>query len=56
MHFHRPHDGHEPPARAYEARGTLADISADEVEHEVDFADVLQLLVVEIDIFVGSEV
>src|SRR6476661_120806 len=54
--FDRSDDGHQNPARPNQARGPLADVAADQVEHEIDFADVFQRLVVEVDELVRAEV
>jgi len=41
----RPDDRNQNSSCANQARGTLADISAYEIEHEIDFADLFQSLV-----------
>src|SRR5688500_8927281 len=38
----RSDDGHQRPSGSNQARGPLPDIAADEIEHQVDFANVFQ--------------
>ena len=52
----RPDDGHQRSAGSNQARGPLADIAADEIEHQIDFANVFQGLAVEVDELVRAEV
>ncbi len=52
----RPDDRHQGSAGADQARGPLADIAADEIEHQIDLADVFQGFVVQIDELVRAEV
>src|SRR3954467_14710846 len=51
-----PDDGHQGSSGPNQARGPLPDIAADEIEHQVDFADVLERVVVEVDELVRAEV
>src|SRR5262249_2982380 len=37
----RAHDGYHGPSGANEACGLLADLAADDIEHEIDTADIL---------------
>jgi len=52
----RSDDGHERSSDSNQARGPLPDVAADEIEHEIDSADVFQDLVVEVDELVRAEV
>ena len=52
----RSDDGHERSSGSNQARGPLPDVAADEIEHEIDSADVFQDLVVEVDELVRAEV
>src|SRR6266542_4327814 len=52
----RSDDGHERSSGANQARGPLPDAAADEIEHEIDSANVFQDLVVEVDELVRAEV
>src|SRR5882757_5127881 len=52
----RPYDGHQGPSGPDQACGPLLDVSADDVEHQVDAADVFQGVVVEVDELLGAEV
>src|SRR5581483_4687525 len=52
----RSDDGHQRSAGADETRGSLSDVAADEIEHQVDAADVFQSVVVEIDELTRAEV
>src|SRR6185437_5152032 len=52
----RPNDGHQRTSGANQARGALADIAADEIEHQIDLADIFQAIVVEVDEFICAEV
>src|SRR6202008_139860 len=51
-----PTDGHQAPSGPDQACGPLLDVSADDVEDQVDAADVFQGVVVEIDEFMRAEV
>src|SRR6185437_12476026 len=48
-HLGRADDGHERSTASNQASGSLADIAADQVEHQIDRADVFEGLAVEID-------
>src|SRR5690242_14963887 len=52
----RPDDGHQGSSGPDQACGALLDVSADDVEHQVDPADVLQSVVVEVDELLRAEV
>src|SRR5436190_14594725 len=52
----RPDDGHQRSSGSNQARGPLSDVAADEIEHQIDSADVFEGLVVEIDKLVRTEV
>src|SRR5438067_8247014 len=52
----RPYDGHQGSSGPDQACGPLLDVSADDVEDQVDAADVFQGVVVEIDELLGAEV
>src|SRR5262245_43286213 len=54
--FGRPDDGHQRSSRPNQARGPLPDVAADEIEHQIDFADVFENLVVEVDELARAEV
>src|SRR5437763_3779576 len=51
----RPYDGHQGPSGPNQACGPLLDVSADDVENQVDAADVFQAVVVEVDELVRAE-
>ena len=52
----RPGDGHQRSAGSNQARGPLLDVAADDVEDQIDAADVFQGVVVEVDELVRAEV
>ena len=52
----RPDDGHEPSSGSNQPRRSLADVAADQIEHQVDLPDVFQCLAVEVDELVRAEV
>src|SRR3954468_24881715 len=52
----RPYDGHQGSSGPDQARGPLLDVSADDVEHQVDAADVFQGVVLQIDELLRAEV
>src|SRR5690349_7483466 len=54
--FARPDDGHQRPPGSNETRGSLSDVAADEVEHEVDVTDVFERVVLEVDELLRAEV
>jgi hypothetical protein len=45
----RPDDGHQCSSGSNQACGPLPDVAADDIEHQIDFADVFQGVVVEVD-------
>src|SRR5207247_57538 len=45
----RTHDGDERAAGSNQARGPLLDVAADDIEHQIDAADVFQRVVAEVD-------
>src|SRR5262249_53063320 len=49
-------NGHQRSSGADQTSGSLPDVAADEIEHQIDGADVFESLVVEIDELVGAEV
>src|SRR6516164_9961693 len=52
----RPNDGHQGSSGPDQACGPLLDVSADDVEDQVDAADVFQGVVVEVDELLRAEV
>src|SRR6476620_2831477 len=52
----RPDDGHQRSSGSNQARGPLPDVAADEIEHQIDAADVLQGVALEVDEFLRAEV
>src|SRR5579862_861398 len=52
----RPDDGHECSSRPDQARGALPDVTAYDVEHHVDAADVLKRVALEVDELLRAEV
>ena len=51
-----PYDGHQGSSGPDQACGPLLDVSADDIEHQVDAADVFQSVVVEVDELLRAEV
>src|SRR3954453_3252440 len=45
----RPDDGHQRPSGANQARGPLLDVAADDIEHQIDAADVFEGVALEVD-------
>src|SRR2546430_4882205 len=45
----RPDDGHQRSSGSNQARGPLPDVAADDIEHQIDAADVFQRAAVEVD-------
>ena len=45
----RPDDGHQCSSGSNQACGPLLDVAADDIEHQIDAADVFQRVVVEVD-------
>jgi hypothetical protein len=54
-HFGRSDDGYQRSSGSNHARGPLSDVAANEIEHQIDLADVFQSLVVEINELVRTE-
>src|SRR5207248_7882767 len=52
----RPYDGYQDPSGPDQAGGPLLNVSADDVEDQVDAADVFQSVVVEVDELMCAEV
>src|SRR5262245_9424107 len=52
----RPDDGHQCSSGSNQACGPLPDVAADDIEHQIDFADVFQGVVLEVDELVRAEV
>src|ERR1700743_2788009 len=52
----RPDDGHQCSSGSNQARGPLLDVAANNVEHQIDFADVFEGFVVEVDELLRAEV
>src|SRR3954451_16022966 len=52
----RPGDGHQRPSAANQACGPLLDLTADDIEHQIDTAHVFQRVVVEVDELHRAEV
>src|SRR5690349_19709420 len=52
----RPDDGHQDSSGSNQARGPLPDVAPDEIEHQIDGADVFQRVVLEVDELLRAEV
>jgi hypothetical protein len=52
----RPGDGHQRSSGSNQACGPLPDVAADDIEHQIDFTDVFQGVVVEVDELLRAEV
>src|SRR5205814_8353114 len=52
----RPYDGHQGSSGPDQACGPLLDVSADDVEDQVDAADIFQGVVLEVDELLSAEV
>src|SRR5207248_5858696 len=52
----RAGDGHERSSGSYQACGALLDVAADDIENQIDSADVFQDVVVEVDELLCAEV
>src|SRR5262249_11232822 len=52
----RPGDGHQHSSGSNQACGPLPDVAADDIENQMDFADVFQGVVVEVDELLRAEV
>src|SRR5205814_1293590 len=55
-HLGRPGDGHQCSSGANQACGPLLDVAADNIEHQIDAADVFEDVVLEVDELVCAEV
>jgi len=51
-----PDDGHQRSSGSNQARGPLPDVAADDIEHQVDAADIFQGVVLKIDELLRAEV
>jgi hypothetical protein len=51
----RPNDGHQRSSGANKASRPLADVAADDIEHQIDSADIFQRILVEVEEFVRAE-
>src|SRR5262247_99866 len=54
--FGRPDDGHQCSSGSNQACGPLSDVAADDIEHQIDSADVFEGVVLEIDELLRAEV
>ena len=52
----RAGDGHQRSSGANQARRPLRDVAADDIENQIDFADVFQGVVIEVDELLCAEV
>src|SRR3954454_17163407 len=52
----RPDDGHQRSSGSNQARGPLPHVAADDIEHQIDAADVLKRVVLKVDELVRAEV
>src|SRR5215831_14954772 len=52
----RPGDGHQPSSGSDQACGPLPDVAADDIEHQIDCADVFEDVVLEVDELLRAEV
>src|SRR5437899_6262345 len=52
----RPDDGHQCSSGSNEACGPLLDVAADDIEHQIDAADVFEDVVVEVDELLRAEI
>src|SRR6266496_4801503 len=52
----RPDDGNQCSSDSNQACGPLLDVAADDIEHQIDAADVFQRVVVEVDELLRAEV
>src|SRR5690242_21228570 len=52
----RPDDRHQCSSGSNQARGPLTDVAADDIENQIDAADVFQRVVVEVDELLRAEV
>src|SRR5882724_1925071 len=51
-----PDDGHQRSPGSNQARGPLPDVAADDIEHQIDAADVFQCVAVKVDKLLRAEV
>src|SRR5215212_1832424 len=51
----RPDDGHQPSSGSNQARRPLPDVTADQIEHQINAADVFEDVVVELDKLLRAE-
>lgn len=49
-------DGHQRSSGSDQSCGTLLDVISDDIEHQIDCAEIFQGIVVEVDQFVCAEV
>src|SRR4051794_18100067 len=56
LHLGRAGDGHQRPSGANHARRPLRDLAAEDIENQIDFADVFQGVVIEVDELLCPEV
>jgi hypothetical protein len=40
--LNRPDDGHQRASGSNQTRGPFTDVTADDIEHQIDFADIFQ--------------
>src|SRR5262252_8345502 len=52
----RAGDGHQPSSGPNHARRPLRNVAADDIENQIDFADVFQGVVIEVDELLSAEV
>src|SRR3954471_23555344 len=52
----RPGDGHQRSSGSNQTRGPIPDVSAEDIEHQIDSADVFQRVVLEVDELLRAEV
>src|SRR5262245_48489021 len=52
----RPGDGHQCSSSSNQACGPLPDVAADDIEHQIDSADVFEDVVLEVDELLRAEV
>src|SRR4051812_37824603 len=52
----RPDDGHQCSSGSNQACGALCDVAADDVEHQIDRADVFEKVVLEVDELLRAKV
>ena len=52
----RPDDGHQCSSGSNQACGPLPDVAADDIQHEIDFADIFEDVVLEVDELLRAEV